>query len=156
MCFGFNIYSASNKLKKIARQYFKIKKIGKKILYITQTILLFISMAFVTTKQTASTCNITRHGAVNEPSEPSFWQNWLGSLVRKYIRAGPELELSLKSNAQTRLNREIIWSGSSLGSPKRDTRAEPSTRVARLNSSSGNRPQFVGQIAEPEPEPGPS
>jgi hypothetical protein len=83
--------------------------------------------------------------AVNEPSEPSFWQNRLGSLVRKYIRAGPELEPSLKSNAQTRLNREIICSGSSLGSPKRDTQAEPSTRVARLDSSSGNRPQFVGQ-----------
>jgi hypothetical protein len=76
--------------------------------------------------------------------------------VRKYIRAGPELEPSLKSNAQTRLNREIICSGSSLGSPKRDTRAEPSTRVARLDSSSRNRPQFVGQIAKPEPEPGPS
>jgi hypothetical protein len=94
--------------------------------------------------------------AVNEPSEPSFWQNWLGSLVRKYIRAGPELEPSLKTNAQTRLNREIICSGSSLGSPKRDTRAEPSTRVARLDSSSRNRPQFVGQFAKPEPEPGPS
>jgi hypothetical protein len=91
--------------------------------------------------------------AVNEPSEPSFWQNRLGSLVRKYIRVGPELEPSLKSNAQTRLNREIICSGSSLGSPKRDTRAEPSTQVARLDSSSGNRPQFVGQIAKPEPGP---
>jgi hypothetical protein len=32
--------------------------------------------------------------AVNEPSEPSFWQNQLGSLVRKYIRVGPKLELS--------------------------------------------------------------
>ena len=91
--------------------------------------------------------------AVNEPSEPSFWQNRLGSLVSKYIQADPELEPSLKSNAQTRLNREIIGSGSSLGSPKRDTRAEPSTRVARLGLSSGNRPQFVSQIAEPEPGP---
>jgi hypothetical protein len=32
--------------------------------------------------------------AVNEPGEPSFWQNRLGSLGRKFIRAGPELEPS--------------------------------------------------------------